>query len=98
MNALGSPGQGSSFPDKTGRALARLAYAFIVLALIALPLALVAAASGHAVPAWFAGTSCAVLLIAAVVSWRWQARRKLRTHPDTKDRQGCDVHVLPAPI
>ncbi|WP_278314566.1 hypothetical protein [Lolliginicoccus levis] len=76
-----------TFPDRAGRAVAWLAYASIVLALIALPLALVAAASGRAVPAWLAGTICLVLLVTAVVSWRWQARRKRRTHLDTKDRE-----------
>ncbi|WP_149360612.1 hypothetical protein [Lolliginicoccus suaedae] len=81
------PGQEASFPDKAGRALARLAYLFILLSVVALALTLYAAGTGSSGPAWIAGASCVALVAAAAVAWLWQARRKRRTHLETKDRQ-----------
>ncbi|MBB3038794.1 hypothetical protein [Hoyosella altamirensis] len=80
-------GRDEAFPSSAGRALARLGYLLIALAVVAIPLGLIAAASGEAALAWIAAACALVLLIVGGGLWRWQASRKQDSHPESSDRQ-----------
>ncbi|MCW4355504.1 hypothetical protein ONR57_19555 [Hoyosella sp. YIM 151337] len=81
-------GREEAFHTSVGRGMARLAYLLIGFAVVALPLGLIAAASGETTLAVIAGVCVVVFLVAGGILWRWQANRKLATHPEkTSDRQ-----------
>lgn len=80
-------GRGEAFTSTAARSLARLGYLLIALAVVCVPLGLIAAASGRMGLAAIAGGIALLFLIVGGALWAWQARRKDETHPETSDRQ-----------